>query len=248
MGQADCLHPVYPCGEVDELSGPGLLALYNRTLDSVVEKTAQVSYADVDGFHYQCVWQCFFRAMTALRLGRAEEFHRHYLPMFRRAYVKPNGLVSHDAVVVADPARTEANLAKIPGGSLLDVGEEMPKFEPWCGHAGGATPNPAGKELAIPLIEGSADLLAMVTECLLQSHNGIVRVFPAWTGDARFANLVAEGNVAVSACLRNGKVEQIQLRCLPGGVTHIKVKSPWTGELLEVSLPPEGELVLEGQA
>lgn len=244
VGQAGCLHPVYPCGEVDEFSDPETLALYNRTLDSVVEKTAQVSYADEDGYHYQCVWQCFFRAMTALRLGRVEEFHRRYLPMFLRSYVKPNGLVSHDACVVAPSAKTEANLAKIPNESLLDVGEEMPKFEPWCGHAGGTTPNPAGKELAIPLIEGSADLLTMVTECLLQSHNGIIRVFPAWTGDARFSGLVAEGNVSVAACLREGKLQYARLRRLPGGVERVRFKSPWTGKVEDLHLPAEGELTL----
>ncbi len=246
VGQAGCLHPVYPCGEVDEFSGSELIGLYNRTLDSVVEKTAQISYADERGFFYQCVWQCFFRAMTALRLGRADEFHRHYLPMFLRAYVKPNRLVSHDAVIVAPSAKTEANLADIPDESLDDVGDKMPKFEPWCGHAGGSSPNPAAKEFATPLIEGSADYLTMITECLLQSHNGIIRVFPAWPGDASFSGLISEGRVSVSASKKNGKVVEIKLRKLPGGASRIKLKSPWTGKIEEHLLSEGKEYTING--
>lgn len=243
VGQAGCLHPVYPCGEVDEFTDPATLALYNRTLDSVVDKTAQVSYAAETGWYYQCVWQCFFRAMTALRLGRTKEFHEHYLPMFWRAYVKPNRLVSHDAVVIADPAKTEANLANIPDETLQDVGARMPKFEPWCGHAGGASANPEAKAFAVALIEASGDYLTLITECLLQSHGGVIRVFPAWSEDAAFSGLVAEGHVEVSALRRDGEVRQICLKRLPGGVTRIRIKSPWSGKIMECELP-EGETVI----
>ncbi|MBN1864271.1 MAG: hypothetical protein JW808_05165 [Victivallales bacterium] len=248
VGQAGCLHPVYPCGETDEYSDPELLALYNATLDSVIEKTAQVSYADAEGFHYQCVWQCFFRAMTALRLGRGDEFWNHYLPMFMKAYVKPNGLVSHDACVIVDPEISERNLENIPQESLLDVGDRMPKFEPWCGHGGGATPNPDAKRLAIPLIEASADYLTMITECMLQSHKGIIRVFPAWPmdRDARFENFVAEGDIKVSSEIKDGEIVFVELRkgenCQ---LSSARLKSPWTGKIKEVSLRECSRLVME---
>ena len=247
VGQAGCLHPVYPCGEVDEFSGAESLALYNSTLDSVVEKTAQVSYADADGYHYQCVWQCFFRAMTGLRLGRTAEFHEHYLPMFFRAYVKPNGLVSHDSCVIVAHEISEKNLGNIPDESLLDVGEDMPKFEPWHGSAGGATPNPIAKEMSVGLIEGSSDYLTMITECLLQSHNGIIRVFPGWPKDkgARFENLIAEGDVCVSSAIDRGEVAFIKLtRGENCRLSSVRIKSPWTGKLETHKFPENGCLTL----
>jgi hypothetical protein len=77
----------------------------------------------------------------------------------------------------------------------------------------GTTPNPAAKELAVALIEGSADYLTMITECLLQSHNFIIRVFPAWPKDknAKFENFVAEGDIKVSSEVKDGKVIFIKL-------------------------------------
>ena len=247
VSQAGCLHPVYPCGEVDESSDAALLALYGRTLDSVLDKTAQVSYANDGGWHYQCVWQCFFRAMTALRLGRVHELWELYLPMFLRVYVKPNGLISHDACVIAPSAKSEANLVNIPDESLVDIGEKMPKFEPWCGTYGSTTPNPAAKELAVPLIEASADFLTMITETLLQSHNGVIRVFSGWLGDrgdASFTGLVAEGGISVAARLQNGTVTVVRLTRLPGGVCEIRLKSPWNGKLLDIVLPESEAYVL----
>lgn len=234
VGQAGCLHPVYPCGEIDEFSDPETLQIYQNTLDSVLDKTAQISYANNDCYHYQCVWQCFFRGMTALRLGRVAEFWNFYLPMFLQTYVKPNGLVCHDAVVIASSQISERNLASIPDETLLDLDSEMPKSESWCGHGGGTTPNQDAKRFAVALIEGSADYLTMISECLLQSHNGIIRVFPAWPTDksASFENWIAEGDIHVSSAISQGVVSFIKMakgsNCRQ---SSIKIKSPWTGEL-----------------
>ena len=250
VGQAGCLHPVYPCAEVDEFADPAILALYGRTLDSVVDKTAEKVYSIDKGFYYQCVWECFFRAMTALRLGRVKEFWRVYLPMLLRVYGKPNGLMSHDASVVVGSAASEANLRAIPKLILEDVGEKMPVFEPWHGHSGTASPNPRTKERSIPLIEANADYLTMMTETLLQSHGGVIRVFPAWpkTRDAQFADLVAEGDVRVSAKITGGTVKFVILRGGPNvGVTGggtVRIKSPWTGKIDAYRLSPGREITL----
>jgi hypothetical protein len=250
VGQAGCLHPVYPCAEVDEFADPATLALYGRTLDSVVDKTAEKVYAIDKGFHFLCVWQCFFRAMTALRLGRAKEFWQVYLPMLLRVYSKSNGLMSHDASVVVGSTASEANLRHVPSLTLDDVGEKMPVFESWHGHSGTASPNPRTKERSIPLIEANADYLTMMTETLLQSHGGVIRVFPAWpkTREARFAGLVAEGDVRVSAKISGGKVRFVTLRGGPNvGVTGsgtVRIKSPWTGKIEAYRLAPGGAITL----
>ncbi|MDD5704329.1 MAG: hypothetical protein PHR35_00270 [Kiritimatiellae bacterium] len=248
VGQAGCLHPVYPCGEVDEFAAPDTLALYQRTLDSVLDKTAETVYAAEHGFFYESAWACFFRAMTALRLGRAEDFWRLHLPRLLKAHAKPNGLMSHDATYLVDPADSEANLANIPDRCLDDVGEKMPLFEPWCGHFGCSTPNARAKQLIEPLIEVNGDYLTMMTETMLQSHNGVIRVFPAWPKEreAQFANWVAEGGTIVSARHTGGQVAFITLRRGAGAAAlrRAHVRSPWTGEVLACDLPAEGAITL----
>jgi glycosyl hydrolase family 95 len=247
-GQAGNLYPVYPCGEIDEFSDKKTLELYQQTLDSVLDKTAQISYADDKTFYFRCVWQCFFRGMTALRLGKNSDFWNFYLPMFMKAYVKPNGLCSHDACVIVDSEISEKNLDNIPDEMLVDVNDLMPKFEAWCGHDGGSTSNNDAKKYAVPLIEASADYLTMITETLIQSHNGIIRLFPAWMKDkdAKFENLVAEGDIKVSSEIKKGEVCFVNLtkgkNCRSNSV---KLKSPWTGKLEEYEFPKNGIIKLE---
>lgn len=248
VGQAGCILPVYPCGEVDEFSGDDILQLYNETFESVLDKTAEVSYADDNTFYYKCVWACFFRAMTALRLGQKDKFWNLYLPMFLKAYVKPNGLCSHDACVVVEPALSEKNIENIPDESLIDVGEKMPKIEAWMGHAGTSTPNSDANRMSVPLIEANADFLTMITETLLQSHNGIIRVFPAWPKDkdASFENLKAEGDISVSSEMKDGKIVFLKLEkgrnCRLG---KVKIKSPDSKEIKEYEFSENGIIEIE---
>jgi hypothetical protein len=240
ISQAGGLYPVYPCGEVDALSSPEAIALYRRTLEAALAQIAEKVYATEQGYHFKCAWQCFFLAMSALRLGEVTEFRETYLPLFLRCYAKPNGLLSHDACVIADPAASEANLAAIPDRVLTDVDEPMPAFEPWCGHNGGTTPNPEAKRLAVPLIEASGDFLTMVTESLLQSHNGVIRVFPGWPLDrpAAFTDLVAEGDILVSAACRDGRVTRLSLRRGPRcGADSVRLWTPDSGAVETVPLP-----------
>jgi len=170
--------------------------------------------------------------------------------MFLRTYSKPNGLVSHDAAVIVDPDASEANLETIPDDVLLDVDEKMPVFEPWHGSGGGSSPNPRAKEFSIPLVEGNADYLTMMTETLLQSHNGIIRVFPGWPSDrnAQFVNLVAEGGFTVSSRFIDGTVQFIKIgqQRYEGNhvATSVHIKSPWTGKVQKHNLPDNGELVI----
>jgi len=237
ISQACCLYPVYPCGEVDALSPPDALALYQRTFDVAVEQIAQKVYALDRSFYFNCAWQCFFLAMSALRLGRVTEFWERYLPLFLRSYAKPNGLFSHDATVIVDPALSELNLTRIPDKILRDVNEDMPVFEPWCGHDGGSTPNPLAKAFSTPLIEVSADYLSMITETLLQSQNGIIRVFPAWPKGkpAQFFRFVAEGNVYVSAKTGGQGVEFIHFERGPHCLAQrLRLLSPWTQHVEEL--------------
>jgi hypothetical protein len=153
--------------------------------------------------------------------------------------------MSHNATIIVDPAKSEKNLANIPDETLCDVGERMPKWEAWCGHMGYSTPNGRAKHLVEPLIEANADFLMMLTETLLQSHNGIIRVFPAvpraWK-NVSFHNLRAEGAFLVSASRENGKICEVIVRSERGG--RAVVKNPWTGKLRTFKLKPSQTIQL----
>jgi hypothetical protein len=70
-------------------------------------------------------------------------------------------------------------------------------------------------------------LPVVVNECLMQSYDGTIRLFPNWPmeKDAEFQNLRAAGAFLVGATLRNGKVSEIKVTSETGGV--LKMILPW---------------------
>jgi hypothetical protein len=93
----------------------------------------------------------------------------------------------------------------------------------------------------------------LTAELLLQSVDGIVRLFPAWPSeeDAAFVNLRAQGGFLVSAEQRDGKVARIEVTSSVGGT--LRLLSPWPTIALRrgtedaVSLTPDvrGVVALE---
>jgi hypothetical protein len=70
-------------------------------------------------------------------------------------------------------------------------------------------------------------LPVVVNECLMQSYDGTIRLFPNWPmdKDAEFHNLRAAGAFLVNATLENGKVNGIKVTSEVGGV--LKIILPW---------------------
>lgn len=71
-------------------------------------------------------------------------------------------------------------------------------------------------------------LPVVINECLMQSYNGTIRLFPNWPKelDAEFRTLRAVGAFLVSARLRNGVVEWIEVFAEAGG--RIRILLPWS--------------------
>jgi hypothetical protein len=67
----------------------------------------------------------------------------------------------------------------------------------------------------------------LITEFLIQSVDGIVRVFPAWPGstEAEFTDLRTRGGFLVSARQRNGLISDFTVESTVGG--ELKLVSPW---------------------
>ncbi|MEK3780343.1 glycosyl hydrolase family 95 catalytic domain-containing protein [Paenibacillus sp. FSL R5-0810] len=76
-------------------------------------------------------------------------------------------------------------------------------------------------------IEDAAGVPACLHEMLLQSHQGILRLFPTWPADrtARFKKLRAVGAFVVSSEIENGKVRYVLITSERG--RELKLLNPW---------------------
>lgn len=92
-------------------------------------------------------------------------------------------------------------------------------------------------------LEGNFAFAAGIHEMLLQSHTGVIRVFPAipdsWT-DVSFTNLRAMGAFLVSATKSNGKLVRLTLRSEKGGTATLL--NPVTGKIERYEMAP-GEVI-----
>jgi hypothetical protein len=70
-------------------------------------------------------------------------------------------------------------------------------------------------------------LPVVINECLMQSYNGTIRLFPNWPmeKDAEFHQLRAAGAFLISAKLKEGKVTDIEILSEAGGL--LKILLPW---------------------
>ena len=70
-------------------------------------------------------------------------------------------------------------------------------------------------------------LPAVVNECLMQSYNGIIRLFPNWPLDKRaeFSTLRAVGGFLVSAIADDGIIQGIEIYSEAGST--LRVYNPW---------------------
>ena len=73
-------------------------------------------------------------------------------------------------------------------------------------------------------LEGNFAFASGLQEMLIQSHTGIIHVFPAIPSSwekASFTNLRAEGAFLVSATLKNGKVSRIEIHAEKDGLLRL---------------------------
>ena len=70
-------------------------------------------------------------------------------------------------------------------------------------------------------------LPVVVNECLMQSYDGTIRLYPNWplNKDADFHHLRAAGAFLVSSSLKNGKVSEIEITSEAGGILQLIL--PW---------------------
>ncbi|MGO4293143.1 glycosyl hydrolase family 95 catalytic domain-containing protein [Chitinophaga sp. RAB17] len=102
-------------------------------------------------------------------------------------------------------------------------------------------------------------LPAVINECLMQSYNGTIRLFPNWPKekDASFNNLRAVGAFLISSQQKQGKITSIKIRSEKGNTLRIlipwgskgsyvnaKGKHPINKDILELKTSPGEEVVV----
>ncbi len=73
-------------------------------------------------------------------------------------------------------------------------------------------------------IEHLTTVPATINEMLMQSHEGIIRLFPCWSRNmsASFENLRADGAFLVSSALENGKITSLKIKSLKGRLCKVE--------------------------
>jgi len=100
-------------------------------------------------------------------------------------------------------------------------------------------------------LEGNFAFASGIHEMLLQSHTGIVRIFPAipesWK-DVSFRTLRTEGAFLISATRENGSCSRVEIRAEKGGTLHLS--DPFgdksDGKVLEITMEKGETRVLAG--
>lgn len=94
-------------------------------------------------------------------------------------------------------------------------------------------------------LEGNFAFAAGIQEMLLQSHRGMIEIFPAipsaWS-EASFSNLRARGAFLVSASMHNGAVSEIKVTSERGGTLRLKLprKDMSVSGISDYSINPDG--------
>jgi alpha-L-fucosidase 2 len=84
-------------------------------------------------------------------------------------------------------------------------------------------------------IENCSGVPATINEMLVQSHAGVMRVFPVWPKDhaASFGRLRTDGAFLVSSALRGGEVQALTIESEKG--RECVVQNPWPGHALQLT-------------
>jgi hypothetical protein len=96
-------------------------------------------------------------------------------------------------------------------------------------------------------IENCSGVPATINEMLVQSHQGVLRVFPVWPRDraASFGRLRTPGAFLVSADFREGQVGRVVIESERGG--RCRLVNPWPGRKVVLRMKGLPEELLVGE-
>lgn len=114
------------------------------------------------------------------------------------------------------------------------------------GMGGRQTDNPRFRKGHTATPENNSTIMMILTEMLMQSYSGVIRLFPGMVGraNARFGDLRAEGAFLVSSEMSRGKVRFVSVKAEKGGTAQ--VRNPWRGKVVTVIRSRGGRESIKG--
>ena len=197
-----------------------------ETRQDIIQKTGELietqcverSYSDTeDTMHYNHEWSEYLNTSAAFWRGEKAKGWQGIM-RFLRLFAKENGLFSHDPIVIGDEKKAEANARKnahfLKNNRLFCDGQPLTEDNPEIPHPHCVSANLDAKKMAPPVMEGSSSFILLTSHALLQSHDGIIRLFPGVPDDftGSFERYLAKGGFEVSAKMVDGKVTDYCIR------------------------------------
>lgn len=186
-----------------------------KTLEYYRKFAVEVSH-DTQPPHPVHEWSALYSGIARIRLlGGTEGWGA--IVDFKKWFAKPNGMFSHNSIVVTElsPEQVRANRASAKpllrrdcNGKLVQFGRGGPDDLVYSAEC---------KALVAPVLESGAAFLMMASEALCQSWNGEISIFPSVPDgfSGRFENFRVHGGYSVTAEMRDGKV----VDCAVSGAT-----------------------------
>ena len=96
-------------------------------------------------------------------------------------------------------------------------------------------------------IENCSAVPATINEMLLQSHEGVLRLFPVWPKNqpARFGRLRTAGAFLVTSEFKDGQVQRLCIESEKG--RDCVLLNPWPGKVVSLSRPGKPAEILKGE-
>ena len=216
------LYPFFPSEAYHDLDAA------EKTVAYIESKAVERSFADHDGlWHHNHDWSAFLTTVTRLRLHNDPCRAWKVVERFLELFAKENGLFSHDPVLIMSSLTAEGNQEKFSRDVHLKGcdGIVLVPDDPGIPHPVCATPNANAKRLAPGVLEGNSAFVFLATETVLQSHNGIIRLFPNVPEDftGSFRRLLAQGAFEISSEMTHGKVNSFSIRSIRGGTFKLRL-------------------------
>jgi len=219
LAHPSLLSPVFPAGEISKRHP--LFEVAKRTLEEIPSRTWRRSLRNDFTWDDSFSWP--WLACVAARLELGDEA-LHFLSYLIKQHLKPNGLFSMWTCTLLDKEEFPRELNKS-------------WFYPYT------STTYEGRELQGAFIESGSGFVTAINEMLLQSYDGVIRVFPAipkmWTF-ARFKDLRAVGAFLVSSEYNLGGINWIIIKSIKGGIC--KVLNPWKSPVKIIRVGEEKKL------
>lgn len=161
-------------------------------------------------------------AVASARLGLGNHALKVITHITKESQVLPQGFFTEDSLTPGIPVYS-ANRWTVDTPAIIRDGrrtrERAQLLSDW---------------FDMPSLEGGGQLMATLNEMLLQSHDGVIRVFPALPAAWRDASfkLRAVGAFLVAATRKGGEVQPLRVESLKGGTCRIE--NPWPQEQIRV--------------